>query len=291
MNSVEPPPTSNTRYGAGSSSPAVAPVNVSCAFLLAGDQLRSHADRGLGGGEEVVAVASRRATRSSRSCARARAPSASIRLRYSRSAATVRSIASGWSWRGALTPWPRRVIRVWRSTVASGPLGAAVDVGDEQAGRVGADVDRRRRASACGLHARRVGPRPNARPDRRRPRGGRRSARAGTSRRCASRRRRRTGRGPAWSPASAASRSRGVARVRGAAARRDRPRASAARTPPADFEARDAHAELAVDQPVAGRHRACRRRGAARCGSRPAGRSRRGRRPRTRRAARARAAR
>ena len=72
-----------------SSSPSSSPVM----------QLRPHADRGLGRVEELLAVASRRATRSSRSCARARRRARRSACRYSRSTATVRSIASGWSWR------------------------------------------------------------------------------------------------------------------------------------------------------------------------------------------------
>ena len=71
-------------------------------------------------------------------------PCSSSAARYSRSTATVRSIASGASARVRSTPWPRRVMRMRRSS--GHELGVAwrraVDLGDEQAHRVRADVDR-----------------------------------------------------------------------------------------------------------------------------------------------------
>ena len=111
----------------------------------------------------------------------------------------------------------------------------AVDLGDEQAHRVGADVDRR--DPGHGDHRREVGVGSSGRRGRRRRRAGTRSGRAGTSRPRGCRRRRPTGRGPAWSGGDLRRRARPRTRVVGGPergrvdgrlrprARRPRPRA------------------------------------------------------------------
>ena len=125
-------------------------------------------------------------------------------------------------------------MRVRRSTEATGASASVPYVGDEQARRVGSDVDRRdsHRRSSASDSAQPSRPRPTAPPDRRRPRDERHSARAGISRRCGSRRRRPTGAGRCGSREIGRRGPRRSARAR-PAARRDRRRAPAARTPPA----------------------------------------------------------
>ena len=113
-------------------------------------------------------------------------------------------------WRA--TPWPRRVMRVRRSTVC------------ERRGRVRRGRRRAAASSWCRCRRprlasrpllRRAGPPPSGRRDRHRRRGGRRSARAGTSRRCGCRRRRPWAGGRHGRRRVAASRSRAYAVVRG----------------------------------------------------------------------------
>ena len=170
-------------------------------------------------------------------------------LRYSRSTASVRSIASGCSGRSRSTPWPRRVICVRRSIDDELGIGtAAVDVGDEQPGRVGAHVDR-----GNSRHCR-FSSHPTDRPDRRRPRGDRRDARAGTSRPGPCRRLRRS---------DGARRGRVRARhpARGAYARAREPSSSGATAASAGayaaarLQSRDPQREVRIDEPVARRHR------------------------------------
>ena len=99
MNSVEPPPTSNdeVRPGLGRARRS-RPGTSSARLFLAGEQLGSDAEHAASAGvEEVVAVrrVTRRAGRRRAHALRRRARS--ISSRYSRSTATVRSIASGCS--------------------------------------------------------------------------------------------------------------------------------------------------------------------------------------------------
>ena len=113
-------------------------------LLLAREQLGRDAERVVRGGEEVVAV--RRVARRAggggahvgrRRARRARRGTRAARRRCARSPrARARACAS--------TPWPSRVMRMRRSSGTQ--LGVArrraVDVGDEEPDRVGADVDR-----------------------------------------------------------------------------------------------------------------------------------------------------
>ena len=202
-------------------------------LLLAGEQLglgrrgsRPRARRSRRG-------SSRRAPRSSRSRApRSTPPSSSITVavlaqrrerpldRFGREPARSRR-----------RPGPSRVIVIRRSSV-------------HERARRGRSTRRRaggsswcrcrspRLSSARSSARGRCAPRPSGRPGRRRRRGTRRSGRAGTSRPGGCRRRRRTGAARSSPPASAAF---ALARVRARGPRRaprDRPSASAARTPP-----------------------------------------------------------
>ena len=207
------------------------------------------------GTEEVVAVRRRRAPRSSRWPARAVTPSSSIAPRYSRSTATVRSIASGCEPAGRVDPLaeardahpPVERCRPCRRA------GRAVDVGDEQPDRVGPDVDRgdapahagsppdrcrdprADRVVAAGEPVRVVGvqalhARPGCRP--RHPTAADRRGRPGSRRRA--RRRRRRGR-----PRERVGVDLGLGRPHAAGG----------------LEPGDAAVELGVDEPVAGRHR------------------------------------
>ena len=146
-------------------------------FFLAAEELGPYAEQLLDRIEEVVAV--RRVARGAR-----RGGAHARRRRARRSppgtrsiTATVRAIASGSSRRVWLTPWPSRVICVRRSTVDE--PSCAVDVGDEEPARSWCRC-RRRRPGVTVPHPRRAAPRPTGRPDRRRRRDARRSARAGT---------------------------------------------------------------------------------------------------------------
>ena len=105
---------STTRYGAGASSSAVAPRN---------DSAASSSPESSSG---VTPSASRAAVKNSSRLVASRAalvavartwvtPCSASASRYSRSTAVVRSIASGASAR-ASTPWPRRVMRMRRSS-------------------------------------------------------------------------------------------------------------------------------------------------------------------------------
>ena len=185
----------------------------------------------------LVAVARTRST-----------PSSSMTPRYSRSTASVRSIASGCSVRSRSTPWPRRVICVRRSTVtslASRPRPST------------SATSRRVELVPMSIAATRViagAPRPNGPPDRRRPRGGTRGARAGTSRRGRCRRRPR-------SAAGRRDRARARRRVRGRSARAPRRASSGVDRgfrgahAAGRLEPRDPQRQVGVDEPVARRHR------------------------------------
>ena len=186
MNSVEPPPTSTTRYGSGSVEAGGRAEELEPRLLVAREQLGPHAEQLLGRVEELVAV--RRVARRARR-RRAHALDAEVVDRRAGTRAAPRACARSRrdaASRSRSTPWPRRVIRVRRSIGHElGVAARAVDVGDEQPRRVGADVDGGdARHCRCSSH-------PATRRDRRRRRGCTRSARAGTSRRGASRRRRR----------------------------------------------------------------------------------------------------
>ena len=199
--------------------------------------------------------------------ARRAAPWRSSASRYSRSAASVRSMARARGGRCASTPAPRRVI-------VAAPLDVA---GRRRATRrrmelvpmsIAARIDRHGRRASRGEPAhRQLRSRPSGRRGRRHRRGTRRSGRGGTSR--------------PGGAADAAARTRSVRRrgmasvalggvagvgVGDASASTS---ASARRTPPAASRRLTASALGRAHQPVAGRHRACRRRAAARCGSRP----------------------
>ena len=160
---------------------------------------RRTSSRLLASRDALVAVARTRST-----------PRSSMTPRYSRSTASVRSIASGCSVRVSVDALAEaRDLRAALDGDELGVAAAAVDVGDEQTRRVRADVDGR------DARHREVLLRPSGRPDRRRRRGCTRSARAGTSRRAACRRRRRADADPR-DPAGARRR----ARARSARARR-----------------------------------------------------------------------
>ena len=109
---------------------------------------RRSAARGRSRGSRPPARRTRRGSprpgpRSSPSPGRAPRRSSSRTSRYSRSASSVRAIASGWRRRAPSTPCPSRVIRMRRSSDRNEPSAAfPVEVGDQESGRVRADVDR-----------------------------------------------------------------------------------------------------------------------------------------------------
>ena len=125
-NSVEPPPMSTTRYGAGTSfAPRVPWWHRE---TRARPPRRPRAARARRPGSPPRARRSPRRFVASRAALVAVArtastpPSVSITFRYARSAANVRSIASGASRRVASTPWPSRVMVILRSSCTSGHL-------------------------------------------------------------------------------------------------------------------------------------------------------------------------
>ena len=246
--------------------------------------------RGRGTSSRVGRSAQRPRWRSTASRGAPRARSTSAPAAPARQARVAADARRGRAGPLAPTPSPRPVTTVSRSTVAPA-------VGDEQPGRRGASRCRRPDAA----HAARPSPRHES------------AAQAGgdpaTDRvvaagevpgvvgvealhaRRACRRRRRDGRGPGASRAGAPRRARrrsGGGRRRASSGSTS---ASARRTPPAASSRLTATDAARPDQPVAGRHRACRRRAAARCGSRPGRRARRARPPERRPGAGGRAAR
>ncbi len=141
--SVDPPPMSTTRKGAGASRSAVAPRNESAAS--------SSPDSSSGVTPSASSAGSKKSSRlvASRAAlvavARTRsAPYSSIAARYSRSTSTVRCNRLGCERTGAIDALAEPgdahppVERVQLGVAAR-----AVDVGDEQAGGIRPDVDRR----------------------------------------------------------------------------------------------------------------------------------------------------
>ena len=143
MNSVEPPPTSNTRYGAGSVEPGRRAGERRARLLLAGDQLRAgrrsrprprrRTRRGSSASRDaLVAVMRTRSTPSSsmRGAVLAQHRDRALDRVGMQRAGRVDALAEAGD------------ARVPLDRVASGASRPSVDVGDEQARRVGADVDR-----------------------------------------------------------------------------------------------------------------------------------------------------
>ena len=145
--SVEPPPMSTTRYGAGHAgrrrSP-VAPANDSAASSSPVDDLgldAEVADASRTPATNSSRVARRRGRPRSRRSAPARRPSARHCSAYSsRRRERARQRLGRDDRRCGRRPAPSRTISIRRTTSTSAPVG--VDVGDEQPDRVGAAVDR-----------------------------------------------------------------------------------------------------------------------------------------------------
>ena len=141
MSSVEPPPMSTTRTGAGTSGSArVAPSYVSCAstspLTTSGSTPRRWRTPAMKTSE---LDASRDAEVAQNRSASTRC--ASRIAAYSSTAAKVRSRASSARRPVRSTSWPSRTIRISRTSVDL-VARRGVEVGDEQLDRVGAAVDR-----------------------------------------------------------------------------------------------------------------------------------------------------